>query len=291
MVTSLSRIGIPMIGICVLVIVSGLAPVLTAQDRTDAPRTETWDYLPTIAAIAKHFTGSIGTIVPMGDSITYANQAGRWARSGVGRTPDELALTIWMHADQNDRRNGWWLAANDQPTNRSWTAASGVTSEDFLKGGYHGLPSLHDILSDHKPQIALILLGTNDLKHGVGTDAYLAHMESIYRACMAAGAVPVVTSVLPTTWASHDALAAYNDGLYRMAGTLKLPFLDLYGGFLKRRPGDSWKGTLISEDGAHPTSEPSEGPATEENLIRCGYLLKCTLQCQKVAEIKGRAAW
>ena len=53
----------------------------------------------------------------MGDSITYANQAGKWARAGVGRTPDELALAKWMHAELNDRRNGWWLAANDQPDN------------------------------------------------------------------------------------------------------------------------------------------------------------------------------
>jgi lysophospholipase L1-like esterase len=264
---------------------------LCALERMDVPRVESWDYVPAVQAIAAKFTGEAGKVVPMGDSITYANQSGKWARAGVERTADELSLARWMHAELNDRRNGWWLAANDQPDNRSWTAASGITSEEYLKGGFHGLPSLKDILADHKPQIALILLGTNDLKHGIAAEAYVAAMERIMHACMEAGAVPVVTTILPTSWASLDAVAAYNDGLYRMAGRLKLPFLDLHGEFLRLRPGDSWKGSLISDDGAHPTFASSEGPASEDNLKKSGYLAKCVLQCRKVGEIKAKMRW
>jgi lysophospholipase L1-like esterase len=276
--------------VVVLACALGLLP-LSAQDKAEAPHAETWDYAPTVQAIAARFTGEPGKVVPMGDSITYANQAGKWARAGAGRTADELSLARWMHAEANDRRSGWWLAANDQPDNRSWTAASGITSAEYLAGGFHGLPSLKDLLAEHKPQIALILLGTNDVKHGISAAAYAASMEAIMRACMAAGAVPVVTTILPTSWAGDDAVAAYNDGLYQLAGRLKLPFLDLHGEFIRLRPGDSWKGTLISADGAHPTSAASDGPANEENLRACGYLAKCVLQCRKVGEIKATMKW
>ncbi len=264
---------------------------LGAQDPTGDLHAETWDYAPTVQAIAAKFTGEAGKVVPMGDSITYANQAGKWARSGVGRTAAELSLAHWMHAELNDRRNGWWLAANDQPGDRSWTAASGITSAEYLAGGYHGLPGLKDILAEHKPQIALILLGTNDAKHGIAAAAYVASMERIMRTCMEAGTVPVVTTILPTSWASADAVAAYNDGLRQLAARLTLPYLDLHGEFLRLRPGDSWKGTLISDDGAHPTFAAADGPASEENLKSSGYLAKCVLQCRKVGEIKATMKW
>lgn len=274
----------------VLVLAAALLP-LAGAEPAESVRSESWDYAPTVQAIAGHFTGTVGTVVPMGDSITYANPAGAWARAGAGRNADELALARWMHAEANDHSNGWWLAANDQPSNRSWTAASGITAAEYLAGGYHGLPSLADLLTAHKPQLALILLGTNDLKHGIAAPAYLAAMERIMRACIDAGAVPVVSSVLPTSWAGADAVSAYNDGLYHLAERLRLPFLDLHGEFLRLRPGESWKGTLISDDGAHPTAAQSAGPASPDNLRACGFLAKCYFQCRKVGEIKERMKW
>lgn len=274
-----------------LIAACAILPAVAAQDRAGGPRHETWDYVAAVTAIAQKFGGSAGKVVPMGDSITYANQAGRWARHGVGRSPEQLDLARWMHAGDNDRSNGWWLAANDQPDNRSWTAASGITSGDYLTGGFRGLPSLADILREHKPQIALILLGTNDLKRGVAPEAYLGNMERIYGACADAGAVPVVCTVLPTTWATEERVSAYNAGLFRLAERRNLPFLDLYGEFVQRRPDGTWQGTLISDDGGHPTWEVSEGPATEDNLKRSGYLLKCFLQCAKVGEIRQKMRW
>src|SRR5277367_6367076 len=101
MVTSFTRSGLLMISSAFLALVCGLQIALSGADLPPAPRSETWDYLPTITAIATHFSGSAGMVVPLGDSITYANQAGRWARSGLGRTPEELALASWMHAGQN----------------------------------------------------------------------------------------------------------------------------------------------------------------------------------------------
>jgi len=270
---------------------AGLMSVASLVGAEEAVRKEKWDYAPTIQAIAKNFKGEVGKVVPMGDSITYANQASKWARHGSGRTPEQEEVARWMRAGDNDARNGWWLAANDQPDNRSWTAASSITSEQYLQGGFRGLPSLAEILSTHKPQIALILLGTNDVNQGVGKSAYLANMERIFKACMDAGAVPVVTTIPPNTKANAADIVAYNDGLYALAEKLKVPFLDLHGEFLRLQPGDAWKATLISGDGVHPSFDGSEGPATEENLKKCGYLVKCYMQCIKVGEIKAKMKW
>lgn len=272
-----------------LVLTLCAAAHLLAADAT--PRAETWDYAPTITSIAAKFTGKPGKVVPMGDSITYANQSSRWARSGAGRTKEEEALCAWMHAGENNASNGWWLAADDQPKGRSWTASSGITSGEYIKGGHHGLPALADILREHKPQIALVLLGTNDLLRGVPAKDYLANMEAVYTACMEAGAVPVVTTITPTTKAKEADIQAYNDGLFAIAQRLKLPFLDLHGEFLRRGPDGSWQQNLVGKDGIHLSVDPAAGPATEENLKKCGYLLKCYSQCQKVLEIKNKMKW
>lgn len=272
-------------------ILTAMLLALSATAADPAPRVETWDYVPTAKTISAAFTGDMGKVVPMGDSITYANPASSWARRGVGRTPAELALATWMRAGRNDRSNGWWLAADDQPERRSWTAASGITAGEYLKGGFNGLPSLVDILTDHKPQVALILLGTNDVKQGIPPAAYLVNMEAIYKACMTAGAIPVVTTIMPNTAAKAGSIQAYNDGLFELAGKLKLPFLDMHGEFLKLRPGDTWQMTLISKDGIHPSHAGSEGPASPENLAKCGYLAKCFLQCRKVGELKSKMGW
>jgi lysophospholipase L1-like esterase len=263
---------------------------LRAEDKVEVKK-ETWDYTITIKEISKNFKGSVGKVVPLGDSISYANQAGRWVRFGAGRTPEQIALARWMHAQENDKTNGWWLAADDQPNNRSWTAASGITSGQYLAGGFNGMPALDVILKDHAPQIALILLGTNDLSAKVPCAKYLENMESIYKKCIEVGAVPVACTILPTTWGSKDDFNAYNEGLFKLAEKLKIPFLDLKGEFLKVRPGDTWRETLISKDGAHPTSKASGGPANDENLKNDGYLLKCFLQVNKVGEIKEKMKW
>jgi len=274
-----------------LVLILMLFTTAMAAVEPRSPRTESWDYVPTVTEISRRFTGTIGKVVPMGDSITYANQAGQWVRNGQGRTPEQRALAAWMHAGVNDASNGWWLAANDQAAGRSWTAASGITSGDYLKGGFRGLPSLAGILTQHRPQIALILLGTNDFKRGTTVPDFLKNMAAITQACQEAGTVPVLCSILPTTWTSTEILAQANDGLYALAERQRLPFLDLHGEFLRVRPGTTWQGTLISPDGAHPTHESSAGPATEANLARSGQLLKCYLQCAKVGEIKERMRW
>ena len=245
-----------------------------------------WDWPAAMRQVAGRFRGTPGKVVPIGDSITYANPAGQWARYGKGRTPEELAICKWMRSDVNDKSNGWWLAADDQPSGRSWTAVSGQTAEQCLAGGVRGSASLDAILKDHDPQIAIFLLGTNDAGQSVPAERYLAAMEKIYEKCLARGTIPVVTTVPPRAPDPAGLVGPYNAGLVRLAKQHGLPLVDYHGAILARRPGDAWQGTLISKDGVHPSAAGSQGPATAENLATCGYLLRCWLNVHKVMEIK-----
>jgi len=252
----------------------------------------------------------------MGDSNTYANQSGRWAREGKGKTEAEDAICRWMRSHEEGSDNGWWLAADDQPSGRSWTAASGVTSAEYLAGGKGGLPPLDgakgfpagkptlslskgrsnggglpplaDILKEHNPQIAPILLGTNDLNVELPPSEFLQNMRSIFEKCLANGTIPIAHTLPPTNWGQSDDLTAYNQELVEVAVELGIPLIDVHNAFLSRRPGDSWLGSLVSDDGAHLTHELASGPATPENLANCGHLLRCWLTVQMVAEIKLR---
>ena len=108
------------------------------------------------------------------------------------------------------------------------------------------LPPLDEILTRHDPQIASILLGTNDLRAGVSPERFLENMEKIFRHCLISGTIPIAQTLPPTTWDTNENLEKYNQGLRELAERLRLPFIDVYGEFLARRPEGSWLGTLVT---------------------------------------------
>src|SRR5687767_738310 len=55
------------------------------------------DYAETMRKVSAKFTGKEGVVVHLGDSITYANPYGGWARFGAGKTPQDQAICKWMH--------------------------------------------------------------------------------------------------------------------------------------------------------------------------------------------------
>jgi lysophospholipase L1-like esterase len=244
--------------------------------------------------VARKFTGRQGMIVCMGDSITYANQSTRWAwaapwnRKGQYTDADK-AILRWSHAyDQNKPTNGWWLAKVDRPGGRSETAASGIRTDQYIRGGFHGLPSLAAILKKHNPQVAFILLGTNDARGRKPADV-LKDMNTILEAVLGNGTIPVLTTLPPARSARmHDNIRACNRLYLGLAAARKIPVIDLYGEMVSRRPGGAWQGTLVGRDGVHLTHKLAEGPPTTANLANCGYLLRCWLTVQKLKEVKQK---
>jgi len=255
---------------------------------------ETWDWPAAMIPVARKFTGTQGVVLLLGDSLTYANQSSRWARNVAGNrkggyTDSDKAILRWSHAYEGAKpTNGWWLAAVDRPHGRSETAASGIRTDQYLKGGFHNLPALSEILDKYNPQVAFVLLGSNDAR-GRKPDDVLTDMNTIIETLLANGTIPVLTTLPPArSERMHQRIREINRRYLSLAAARKLPIIDLYGQMLSRQPGDKWQGSLVGPDGVHLTHKLADGPPTKDNLANCGYLLRCWLTVQKLKEVKEK---
>ncbi len=252
-----------------------------------------------------------GFVVRLGDSITYANPGGQWAQYGSGKTASDAAICNWMHSGDtwpdpihNNSPNGWYLSRVDVPgRNGSYTARSSITTEGMLSG-WGGLPSADQMFTagDTNPdgkqyrdaEIVVILLGTNDVSGPRPTASFIADLEAIVDRVEVNNTVVALTT-LPPRRNRESAVADYNAAVRSLAQSRHLPLIDLYEEIVRRRPDDSWDGTLISSDGVHPSAShggysAASSPYTDNGaaLSHSGYLLWCWLTVQKVNEIKGK---
>lgn len=246
------------------------------------------DYVEAMRKVAARFKGKEGVVLHLGDSITYANPYSAWAKYGKGKTAEDLAILEWMHCGAKDDTDGWHLASVDRPGGRSETAASGVRSDEFLAGGKGGLPPLAEILRKYNPQMAVVMLGTNDASAGRPVAQYKSSMLQIVDALLAHGTIPILSTIPPHP-KKEDLANSYNLAIREICRERKIPMIDYGGEILKRRPGD-WNGTLLAKDDVHPTAGvggvQAASEPTEENLRNSGYLLRGWLSVRKIAEVK-----
>lgn len=252
---------------------------------------EVWDYAEPMKKVAAKFAGRPGVVLHVGDSITYANPYGHWARAGQGQTPADKAVLKWMHTNDNDDRDGWYLARADHPDGgRSFTACSGLRLDELLAGGRQKMPSLEALLDTYKPQVVVLMIGTNDASAKRQPDAFKAEFEKAVGLISRRGILPVVSTIPPHV-GQPDAATTINAAIRAVAADQKLPLIDFEKEILARRPTD-WNGTLLGKNDVHPTAEvgaikPTAEP-TAENLKASGYLLRGWLTVQKLVEVKAR---
>lgn len=261
-----------------------LAAFVLAQDAPNG------DYTRAMKTVAARFSGRSGVVLHVGDSITYSNPYGQWARSGSGQTDDDRTVLRWMHTGQDDDSDGWWLARTDLPGGRSHTACSGLRADELLAGGKSDMPSLARMLEQYKPQIVVLMIGTNDVSANRGVTAYRADVARAVDLILAQNAVCIL-STIPPHHAKPTLAKTYNDALRELAKSRQIPLIDFEREILTRRP-DDWNGTLLNKDDVHPTAKVGEIHAasepTEENLRTSGYLLRGWLTVRKIAEVKKR---
>lgn len=266
-------------------LVLGVSSLSAADDKPiQAP--EGYDYAAASKKIAGKFSGTPGVYLHLGDSITYANQNTAWARGGQGHTPEEKAFIGWSHGGKRNDNDGWYLASVDVPNGRSHTAASGVKADQYLAGGKGGLPPLAEIVKKHKPQLALYMLGTNDISGGRPVAQYIADVEKAVEVLHGAGTV-VILSTLPPYKGKTKEVESYNAALRDLAKKKQLPLIDLYAE-MKARAGEQMEQSYLSGDGVHLSHDKAGGPANAENLRSCGYLLRCYLAVHKGIEVKAK---
>jgi lysophospholipase L1-like esterase len=265
-----------------------LALPLRAQDR---PIAEDWDYVKPMKKVAEGFKGRPGVVLHVGDSITYANPYGQWARGGQGQTADDKAILKWMHAGAGNDTDGWWLASFDHPDGgRSYTAVGGIRADEMLAGGKRNIPPLAKLLDTYRPQLVVYMLGTNDASAGRPVAAYRADVEKSIALMLDRGILPILSTIPPHV-GKRDLAKSYNEALRQLAKDRGLPLIDYEAEILKRRPED-WNGTLLGKNDVHPTAAQGGATAssapTAENLRNSGYLLRGWLSVQKIAEVKRK---
>lgn len=247
-------------------------------------------YAPAMKEVAAKFRGRPGVVLHVGDSITYANPYGAWARYGEGKTDADRAVLKWMHTGDDNDQDGWYLARFDHPAGgRSHTACNGIRANELLAGGNKGLPAYDKLLRQYKPQIVVLMIGTNDVSANRSVAAYRADVTTLLKKTMADGVIPILSTIPPHI--GNPTLAAkYNVALRDLATELSIPLIDYEREILTRRKTD-WNGTLLNKGDVHPTVgieevKPNAAP-TETNLSRSGYLLRGWLSVQKIAEVKA----
>jgi lysophospholipase L1-like esterase len=264
-----------------------LATAVPAQEK---PLPQSWNYaaaMKKVVATAKD--ARPGVVLHIGDSITHANPYGQWARHGQAKTDADKAILTWMHTGADNDTDGWYLARFDHPSGgRSHTAAGGIRADEMLAGGKSGLPSLAKLLDTYRPQMVVLMLGTNDASASRTVAAYKADMEKLVTQMTDRGIIPILSTIPPHV-GKPDLSRQYNEALRNLAKERELPLIDYEKEILKRRPED-WNGTLLGKNDVHPTASQGGATAasapTAENLSNSGYLLRGWLSVQKIAEVK-----
>ena len=158
----------------------------------------------------------------------------------------------------------------------------------MLAGGKQQMPPLEKLLDTYRPQIAVYMLGTNDVSAGRSLDAYRADVEKSLDLMIDRGIIPILSTIPPHPGHLKES-KAFNDALRTIARRRGLPLIDFEREILVRRPND-WNGTLIGKGDVHPTAEHGGATAasapTAENLRNSGYLLRGWLSVEKIAEVK-----
>jgi lysophospholipase L1-like esterase len=252
---------------------------------------EMWDYGPAMREVARRFTGTEGVVLHLGDSITYASPYTEWAREGGGKSPEDEGVLEWSHCGERNELDGWHLASHEVGDFWSYTAASGIRADQFLAGGYAGFTSLDHIVDTYNPQVAIVMLGTNDAWQGRPANEFAGDMSRIIQRLLDNGTIPILSTIPPMVPAPELG-DQYNGEMWRLAEHHQLPVIDFHGEIIARRPDGSWNGALLNEDDPHPTASragvtPRSAP-TPENLRESGYLLRGWLSVKKLAEVKGR---
>jgi lysophospholipase L1-like esterase len=262
---------------------------VSAVQGQEKPLAQDWDYAAAMKKVAGRFHGKPGVVLHVGDSITYSNPYGQWARGGAGKTEDDKAILKWMHAGADNDSDGWYLARFDHAEGgRSYTACSGIRADEMLAGGKRKMPPLSKMLATYQPQIVVLMLGTNDASARRAVEAFQADMEKAVDLILGQGVICIL-STIPPHIGQPELAQSYNEALRKLARVRSLPLIDYEKEILKRRPKD-WNGTLLQKNDVHPTASQGGANAasapTAENLSKCGYLLRGWLSVQKIAEVK-----
>lgn len=262
--------------------------VLTGCRRAPVaePLPQSWELDGRLRTVTQRGRGLAGVVLHVGDSITLDPAYSAWPLSGRGRSPADEAVLRWSHAGTRDARDGWWLCSTLVTAKKSATAMGGIQLRQWLAGEVSGIP-LGALLDRYRPQVVVLMLGTNDATVGRRRQEFAADLRTAVGLMTERGIVPILNT-LPPHFREPKRAREFNREIHALAQAECLPLIDLHGEMLRRRPGD-WQGTLMERNDLHPTAGPLPlGEPTEAELSVSGYLLRAWLTVKKLAELKSQ---
>jgi len=248
-------------------LVDGTATDETANESTPAEKdaaeeVESLDWVEPMRKVHAGFDGKQGYVAQFGDSITHS-------------------LAFWSPLGWDEPQR--YLEKDDglpkKPKSERWRdVILGTRDKGPEHGNYSGwrvgnlLGRVDKVLETHQPEAAIIMIGTNDISGGKVPAGYRKGVETIVEKCLAAHCIPILNTIPPRR-GRRQAVEEANRIIREIAKDKKVPLVDYYREILRLRPGDSWQGTIIGEDGVHPTAGKTN-VYTTENMKQSGYALR-----------------
>ena len=275
---------VPLGLIVALALISLAAPNVTADEP---------EWVQPMRKVYATTKGEKGVLMHLGDSITYSmayfaplQYAGDAKMSPATREALNL-INGYMKKDCYRWKGG--EKGNYSGQTASWGRENADKWTDSLK-----------------PEVALIMFGTNDIRRG-SVEVHEKNLRALVRTCLDNGVV-VILSTIPPMHGFDEKVRETVEVQRKLAIDMKVPLIDFYAHVLNRRPTD-WDGnlkqfegfskwevpTLISKDGVHPSNPKQwQGDYREEGLARNGNVLRSYLALLAYAEvidvvIKGEA--
>jgi lysophospholipase L1-like esterase len=239
-------------------------------------QTEQPSWVAPMRKVHADFKGKPGYVAQLGDSITHS-------------------MAFWTPIDWDEPQQ--YLATDDplpaKPEGRRWRdAIEGERNKGPEHGNYSGwtvkqlLSSVDGVLQRQQPELALIMIGTNDIAGGEVPESYRDDLEQVVDKCLAAHCIAILNTIPPRR--DHaEAVAKVNAMVRAVAQEKAVPLVDYHAEIIRRRPEGSWQGTLISDDGVHPTAGETN-VYSAENLNNSGYALRNWLNFLAVREVYFR---
>jgi lysophospholipase L1-like esterase len=198
------------------------------------------------------FTGSPGTLALFGDSITES--LAFWAPLAEGRGPAPPLIEGAFARVKTRLRPECWSEWRGE----AFGNASKTTTAWARKNVDRWLATL-------KPEVALIMFGSNDLPDR-DQRGYRKALTEVVEACIRRATVPILSTLPPRSGLARES-ATFSGVVRAVAMDLDVPLIDYHAAILERRP-DDWDGTtfvvpggnpyevltLISGDGVHPSN-------------------------------------
>ena len=228
------------------------SPLLAADEKPH--------WLEPMRAVHAKFDGTHGYVAQLGDSITYSMAF--WSPMG------------WADPSPFLPDDG----LPKKPRGKRWRdAILGCRAKGPAEGNYsrwcvgNVLKAVGPVLSQRKPEVAILMVGTNDINSGRVPAGYREGLEAVIEKCLAAHCIPILNTIPPRR-DRMDAVKACNEVIAAVARKHHVPLVDYHAEMLRRQP-DKWLGTLISGDGVHPTGGKTH-VYSDDNLSVSGYALR-----------------